>query len=422
MDTTESDLTAETPAGASQPLGAATAATAPKRGRRGKHAGRRKHRWIKWVVLGVVIVLAVAGGLIASTYAYVNHRIAQIHRVHVTHLAKPVPPGKPFNVLLVGSDSRQFVDNQQEQNQFGSPTSQTGQRSDVIIIARFIPADHHVILMSIPRDTYVNIPGDIPNVSGPNRINVAFDTGSPSLLIQTIGDVFHIPIQHYVSVNFEGFADMVNSLGGVYLNFPDQIKDTVSDLNVTRTGCQLVGGTTALALVRSRDLQYYTPDNGWQYDVQGDFSRIRRQDAFFQALISKANGEITNPFGLNAFLSAAQKNNNVSIDQNWSTSQLLSLAKQFRGVSGHDLVEETIPEEEGHVNNQDVLYAAQPYATTMVDGLLSAGSAPVATTTTAPDGVTATTLAPTTTTTTYNPNIVFNTQPEPWNPVPCSPK
>ncbi len=279
--------------------------------RRGRHG--RKRRWPKRVAIAFVSIVLLIAAAIGLTYAYATHKLGEFHHVVVQHPAPPAPPGKPFNVLLVGSDSRQFVDTPAQEKQFGNPADQTGQRSDVIIIARFIPAAKRIILLSIPRDTFVTIPGKVPNVSGPNRINVAFDTGSPSLLIETIEDVFQIPINHYVAVNFEGFSDMVNALGGVYLNFPVPVKDTVSDLNVTKTGCQLVQGPQALALVRSRDLQYETP-SGWQYDVQGDFSRIRRQDAFFQSLISKANG--ASPFTLNDFLTAAQKNQNVSIDQN----------------------------------------------------------------------------------------------------------
>lgn len=385
--------------------------------RTGRHG--RKRRWPKRLAIAIVCLVVVTGGLLAASYAYVNHRLDQIHRVVVHNLKKPAPPGKPFNVLLVGSDSRQFVDTPGEQQEFGSKESQSTQRSDVIIIARFIPATKQVILMSIPRDTYVTIPGNVPNVSGPNRINVAYDTGSPSLLIETIWDVFHIPIQHFVSVNFEGFSDMVDALGGVYLDFPDPVRDDNSNLHVQRTGCQLVGGDTALELVRSRDLYYYTAAGGWQYDVQGDFSRIRRQDAFFQALVSRADAEVSNPFALNRFLSAAQHNNNVSIDQTWSSGDLLSLAAQFRGLQKKNLVEETIPEEEAVINGQDVLDAAQPYTAEMVDQLLAAGTAPAraATTTTVPSATTST--APTTTT--VPPNVVTNTEPEPWNPFPCSP-
>jgi anionic cell wall polymer biosynthesis LytR-Cps2A-Psr (LCP) family protein len=199
------------------------------------------------------------------------------------------------------------------------------------------------------------------------------------------------------------------------------VKDTVSDLSITKTGCQLVQGPQALALVRSRDLQYET-SGGWEYDVQGDFSRIRRQDAFFSAIIGKANADITSPLRLNDFLNAAQKNNNVSIDEKWSGTDLKNLAFSFRGVSGKDLATETIPEEEGHVDGEDVLYAAQPYTKSMIAGFLKQGTTPAkkpTSSTTAAAGTT-TSTAPTTTTT-IPPNIVTNTEPEPWNPVPCNP-
>jgi len=416
MDTTESNDLVEpgSTAGGTPDQSAPGSRKARRKSRHG-----RKRRWPKRVAIAFVSVVLLIAAAIGLTYAYATHKLGEFHHVVVQHLTPPAPSGKPFNVLLVGSDSRQFVDTPAEVKQFGSPAEQTGQRSDVIIIARFIPATKRVILLSIPRDTYVDIPGNVPNVSGPNRINVAFDTGSPSLLIETIEDVFHIPITHYVAVNFEGFSDMVNSLGGVYLNFPVPVKDTVSDLDVTTTGCQLVDGTVALALVRSRDLQYET-SSGWQYDVQGDFSRIRRQDAFFQSLISKANG--ASPFTLNSFLSAAQKNNNVSIDQNWSGSALLSLANQFHGITGKDLITETLPEAEDVVNGEDVLNAAEPYARNMIAGFLEQGatSSPAAA-----HHSTATSVAPThttsvpATTTTVPPNVVTNTEPEPWNPVPC---
>ncbi|MGO9341444.1 MAG: LCP family protein [Acidimicrobiales bacterium] len=415
MDTTqENDLVEPGSTGGGHPYEQTRGSRQARR--HGRHG--RKRRWPKRLAIAFISVVLLIAAAIGLTYAYATHKLGEFHHVVVQHLIPAAPPGKPFNVLLVGSDSRQFVDTPAEVKQFGSPTEQTGQRSDVIIIARFIPATKRVVLLSIPRDTYVDIPGKVPNVSGPNRINVAFDTGSPSLLIETIEDVFHIPITHYVAVNFEGFSDMVNALGGVYLNFPVPVKDTVSDLDVTKTGCQLVDGTVALALVRSRDLQYETP-SGWQYDVQGDFSRIRRQDAFFQSLISKANG--ANPFTLNNFLSAAQKNENVSIDQNWSGSALLSLANQFRGITGKDLITETLPEEEDVVNGEDVLNAAQPYARDMIAGFLKQGasSTPAHHSTATSVAGTHTTTAPPTTTT-VPPNVVTNTEPEPWNPVPCS--
>src|ERR1700691_4946884 len=89
--------------------------------RKGRHAGRR--RWPKRLAIVLCVLVLAGAGAIAASYAYVNHRLNQFHKVKGEHLAKPVPPGKPFNVLLVGSDSRQFVDTPGEEKQFGSPTS-----------------------------------------------------------------------------------------------------------------------------------------------------------------------------------------------------------------------------------------------------------------------------------------------------------
>ena len=160
------------------------------------------------------------------------------------------------------------------------------------------------------------------------------------MLVQTIEHSFHIPISDFAEVNFPGFSGMVNALGGIDLNFPDPVKDAYSGLDITTTGCQLVMGTQALALVRSRHL-YYESNGAWLADYGSDWSRIQRQDAFFRAVIAKMKGLVTSPLGLNDFLGAATKN--VTIDQTLSESALLHLAQIFRGVSSSNLVTETLP-------------------------------------------------------------------------------
>ena len=92
-------------------------------------------------------------------------------------------------------------------NAFGTAGQEGGQRSDVTMIARIIPGQKEVYILSIPRDLWVDIPGHAAGISGMNRINAAFNNG-PDLLIQTIEQVLHIPINHYVSVNFNGFQGM----------------------------------------------------------------------------------------------------------------------------------------------------------------------------------------------------------------------
>ena len=167
-----------------------------------------------------------------------------------------------------------------------------------------------------------------------NRINAAFDSG-PDLLIQTIEQDLGIPINHYMAVNFPGFSGMVNALGGITMDFPTPVKDSFTGLDVTTTGCQVVNGTTALQLVRSRHLYYMDSDGYWESDGLSDFSRIQRQDAFFRAVLAKINPVGLNPFTINDFLGAAVSN--LTIDDTLSKSDLLNIAEDFKGLQSSHL-------------------------------------------------------------------------------------
>ena len=249
---------------------------------------RPVRRWPKRAFIAIGSLLLVFILACVAVVLYVNYRLDQVKTASCATCVAAAA-GQPFNVLLIGSDSRAFVDNSTEADQFGSSAAQGGQRSDVIIVARVVPATHQVMMMSIPRDLWVNIPGSVPDVSGMNRINAAFNNG-PNLLVETIEKDLGIPINDFAEINFPGFQGMVGSLGGIYLNFSVPVKDAYSGLNIAKTGCQLVSGAQALALVRSRHLYYY--ENGtWNADVQSDFSRIQRQDVFFRAMINRAASE-----------------------------------------------------------------------------------------------------------------------------------
>jgi LCP family protein required for cell wall assembly len=410
--------------------------------RGGRRGGQR--RWPRRLLIGstslVVILILIAAGV----FFYARYRFDQIHKDKVAGLT-PNASGKPFDILLVGSDSRAFVDNSSQASAFGSASSTTGQRSDVIIVARIDPTTRQIRLMSIPRDTWVDIPGNVANISGPDRINAAFNNG-PSLLVQTIKNTFHIPITYYAEVNFPGFSGMVNALGGIGLDFRYPVKDAYSGLNITTTGCQLVNGTQALALVRSRHLYYY--ENGaWNYDGLSDFSRIQRQDAFFRAVISKMKGAVTNPLELNNFLGASTKY--VTIDQTLSEGELVSLARIFRSFTSAELTTQTLPTSPVTISGQDVLEPAPGPDETMISSFLNFGSTASTTSAvhssagssasttseaSAAEGsgllavLTAAVLDASTTVTTtpgapaVSPgSVVYNTQSEPWNPVPCTP-
>ena len=290
-------------------------------------------------------------------------------------------------MLFVGSDSRQFVDddNSTQVNAFGTTGDAGGQRSDVTMVARFVPATKTVTVLSIPRDLWVNIPGDVTDISGMNRINAAFNSG-PDLLIQTIEEDLGIPINHYVAVGFPGFSGMVNALGGITMDFPTPVKDQYTGLDVTTTGCQTVNGTVALQLVRSRHLYYMDQYGNWDYDGQSDFSRIQRQDAFFRAVLAKVNTlSLTNPLAVNSFVSAAV--GNLTIDDTLNEGDLLHLAEQFKGLPTSHFITETLPTT-AYVTSggADVLQEAQPWADDMINtfkqlGLPTPKPAPTTTTT-----------------------------------------
>jgi LCP family protein required for cell wall assembly len=339
-----------------------------------KKERRRQHRWRRRALyaLSCIVVLAALG--VGGLYFYANYRFNQIKKIHAKHLVAAAPPGKPFNLLLVGSDSRAFVSNSTQVKAFGDEANAGGQRSDVTMVARFDPAAKTVTVLSIPRDLWVDIPGNDSGISGMNRINAAYD-GGPDLLIQTIEQDLGIPINHYVAVNFPGFSGMVDALGGVTMNFPTPVKDQYTGLNVATTGCQMVNGTTALELVRSRHMYYKNSNGYWEYDGMSDFSRIQRQDAFFRAVLAKVNESITSPLTINSFIGAAV--GNLTIDDTLSQGDLLHIANVFRGLPSSHLVTETLPTM-AYVSSggAEALQEAQPYAQNRINEFNAIGSAP----------------------------------------------
>lgn len=362
-----------------------------------KKEQKRRHRWRRrslWAVAGVVLVAALgAGGL----YVYANYRFDQIKKIHAKHLvhSAAVSQQQPFNLLLVGSDSRAFVNNATQENAFGNEANAGGQRSDVTMVARFDPAAKTVTVLSIPRDLWVDIPGN-SSVSGMNRINAAYDSG-PDLLIQIIEQVLGIPVNHYMAVNFPGFSGMVDALGGVTMDFPTAVKDQYTGLDVTTPGCQVVSGTTALELVRSRHLYYKNSNGYWEGDGLSDFSRIQRQDAFFRAVLEKLNQTGFNPLTINSFIGAAVTN--LTIDDTLSKSDLYNIAQDFRGLPSSHLVTETLPTlAYTSSGGAAVLKEAQPYAQNMIDAFNAIGTAqatPVTSTGGTTVKSTSTTTAPT---------------------------
>ncbi len=290
----------------------------------------------------VAVILVVAG----AGFGYLHYRLGQIKTVKCPSCAAIVS-GQPFNIMIIGDDSR--ADNTTSENSaFGSTATAGGAHSDTIKIAHIDPTKGTASLLSIPRDTYVQLSGlSATWVSAfgtrDQKINAALNDSVDSL-VQTVQNSFGIPIQSWVLINFNGLINSVQTVGGIKLDFAYPVRDddngnNNSGLSITQTGCQTLNGDQTLALSRSRYYQYEIRPGVWEADPTGDLGRIQRQNAVIEALVDKAESTY-NPLTLNAFIGSVVHDVKIG---GLSSSQLLSLAVKYHGFSGSNLETATVP-------------------------------------------------------------------------------
>ena len=178
-------------------------------------------------------------------------------------------PGTTY--LLVGSDSRKGL-SKEERKRLGTG-GDVGQRTDTIMLLHTGSGPN--MLLSIPRDSLVDIPGQ-----GNTKINAAFAFGGPKLLVRTIEQNTGIRIDHYVEIGFGGFVNSVDAVGGITICPTQRMKDKLANLNIKK-GCQEVDGVTALGYARSRHVSRY-----------GDLDRARRQ----REVVSAIGDEVKSPW------------------------------------------------------------------------------------------------------------------------------
>ncbi len=187
------------------------------------------------------------------------------------------------NFLITGADNNSCVDPDSPfYNAFGDRSSM-GERSDTIMMWRVNPATSQVAVLSFPRDLWVTISGR----SSHQRINTAYKRDNPQLLIDTLFENFGIGTDHFVQVDFCAFKRLVDAVGGVTVPFATPIKDPNTGLDVPEAGCYTFNGDHALAYVRSRKLQYQTPDGEWHTDGTSDLGRISRQQDFLRRMVAR---------------------------------------------------------------------------------------------------------------------------------------
>ena len=263
----------------------------------------------------MAILLGAAGT--GGTLIAAREVIDSVERVdEVAEVLSP-PSANVENYLLVGSDSRANVDpNDPDFGGIGDESVVSGRRSDTIMVLRNDTQTGTASLLSIARDLWVAIPGH-----GEQRINAAYSKG-PEVLVQTVKEALGIPIHHYIEIDFSGFKNLVEAVGGVELCFLYPTRDTHTGFDFPEPGCQIVDGVQALAYARSRYFEQFI-DGDWRIDGSADIGRARRQRDFVKRALQQALDEVgSNPFLVGDVL--RDSGGSIRIDQDLDLMEAVS--------------------------------------------------------------------------------------------------
>jgi len=250
---------------------------------------------------------------------------------------RPERMSSAINYLLVGSDTREGLTKAElKALRVGSVATAAGKRSDTMLLVHISKARDKAVLVSIPRDSFALIPAHL-NKSGKSipaaysKINSAFNWGGAPLLIQTIEEMTELKIDHYIEVNFAGFAKVVDSLGGIEVCTKKDIDDPKSHL-VLPAGVHTLNGIDALKYVRTRE-----------FDGLGDIGRMQRQQAFMSSVVKKATsaGVLLNPVTMTNFINSSLSA--VTTDEGLKNSDLITLAKQMKSLATSNIRTLTVP-------------------------------------------------------------------------------
>lgn len=275
-------------------------------------------------VLAIFLVLTLATGGLAL---WVRHSIAS----GMEFIADPfagIPTRAPqqkvaageepaVNILVLGTDSRTSASDP-------SQWKEGAQRTDAIMIVQVSGDRKTVSVMSIPRDSWVEIPGH-----GQGKINAAYSYGGPSLTIHTVENLTGIHIDHFAVANFESFVALTDEIGGVRVNLKTPQTLAGKELGA---GAQVLNGQQALAYTRERSSL-----------PNGDFDRVKRQQTWMRSIVSRVltNGTMSSPTALYSFLKTASRT--VAVDESFTLNQMQSLALETRHLHSNDIAFMTVP-------------------------------------------------------------------------------
>jgi len=264
---------------------------------------RKRRRGLKVMLFILVLLLAWPIGLGIWANSKLNHVDALSGAADT--------PGTTY--LLAGSDSREGL----EKGDAGFDQTE-GARTDTILLLH-VPKSGSSSLISLPRDSYVDIPG-----YQPSKLNAAYSWGGPELLVETVEELSGFTVDHYVEVGFSGITGIVDELDGVELCHDEDVSDEKSKLEWS-AGCHEADGETALAFARMR-----------YADKEGDLGRTDRQRQLISSITSEAAspGVLLNPKRQLGMTKAAT--GSLKVDNDANIIDLARLAWAFRKASGSD--------------------------------------------------------------------------------------
>jgi LCP family protein required for cell wall assembly len=291
---------------------------------------RKRRRPGRTIGIIVLILLVILGG----TYFWVDTSLTRVEAL-VDYPGRPAEAAGT-NWLIVGSDSREGLTPEQKAKLATGDAA--GKRTDTMLVAHLPDNDTPATLMSLPRDSNVEIPGH-----GTSKINAAFALGGPKLLVQTIEQATGLRIDHYAEINFAGFADMVDAVGGVEMDIPQKMHDTVTGATI-KAGHQTLDGAQALAFVRMRH-SAATP--------RSDLDRVANQRKFIGALAAEVASPATflNPFDLIPLLSGVP--DALTLDEGDHLYNLAGLGFAMGDISEGGTVTTTVPVTDGSATQWD---------------------------------------------------------------------
>lgn len=259
--------------------------------------------------------------LLAGTWLYLELSLTRVEAL-ADYSGRPAE-GAGTNWLIVGSDSRAGLSTEDEERLATGDAK--GQRTDTMMLLHIPDNDTKPTLVSLLRDSEVEIPG-----KGRNKLNAAYAFGGPKLLAQTVEVNTGLRLDHYIEIGFGGFANIVDAVGGVEMCLTEPMKDPLAGIDLP-AGCQELDGAQALGYVRTRA----TP--------RADLDRVIHQREFIGALTDKATsaGTLLNPFRLFPLLGSAP--DAITVDEGDHLHNLPALAFAIGGASDGSTVTTTIP-------------------------------------------------------------------------------